>query len=114
MSDIVWSVKPENDIMEEIFLRMRLYPTTVLEAKGINYLIDFPFNKINFKFSLVLKNSLYLIFKESVNNLVKYSQCKIATLSMNIVDENICLKIQDDGIGLDHGELIHFGGLIKM
>ena len=114
MSDIVWSVKPENDTIEEILSRMRLYSTTVLEAKGINYLIDFPVDKINIKVSLEIKNSLYLIFKEAVNNLVKYSQCQNALLSLNIVDENICLKIQDDGLGFDQSELKHLGGLINM
>lgn len=114
MSDIVWSVKPENDTLEEILSRMRLFATTVLEVKGINYIINFPINKINFKISLEIKISLYLIFKEAVNNLVKYSQCKNATLTLNIVDENICLKIQDDGIGFDHRELKHVGGLMNM
>ena len=114
MSDIVWSVRPENDTIEEILSRMRLYSTTVLEAKGLNYLIDFPVDKINIKISLEIKNSLYLIFKEAVNNLVKYSQCQNATLSLNIVDENICLKVQDDGLGFDQSELKHLGGLINM
>lgn len=114
MSDIVWCVNPENDVMEVVLARMRIYATTVLEAKGINYTINFPTQNVDYKLSLDVKNNLYLIFKEAVNNLVKYSQCNKATISLTVDENNIHLKIQDDGIGFNADEVKHRGGLINM
>ena len=114
MSDIVWCVNPENDVMEEVLARMRIYATTLLEAKGINYSIYFPTQNVDHKLSLDVKNNLYLIFKEAVNNLAKYSCCSKATLSLIVDEKNIRLKIQDDGIGFNTEEVKHRGGLINL
>ena len=57
---------------------------------------------------------MYLIFKEAVNNLAKYSHCNQATLSLTVDEKKICLKIQDDGIGFNEEEVKHRGGLINM
>jgi signal transduction histidine kinase/ligand-binding sensor domain-containing protein len=99
MSDIVWSIKPENDSLEELLTRMRQYATDILESKGIDYTIDFPKEKLEYKFSLEVKNNLYLIFKEAVNNLCKYAQCQHAYLSLSINHKIMTVLIRDDGIG---------------
>ena len=99
MSDIVWSIKPENDSMEEMLSRMRQYATDMLESKNIDYTIDFPKEKSDYIFSLEVKNNLYLIFKEAVNNLCKYAQCQHAHLSLSIDQKIMTVLIRDDGIG---------------
>ena len=57
---------------------------------------------------------MYLIFKAAVNNLAKASRCNTATLSLSVDEKNICLKIQDDGIGFNVEDVKHRGGLINM
>lgn len=99
MSDIVWSVNPENDAMEEVLARMRMYATTVLEAKGINYNIDFPTSNIDYKLPLDVKNNLYLIFKEAVNNLAKYSNASQANVKVKVNEGILNLIIEDNGVG---------------
>jgi ligand-binding sensor domain-containing protein/two-component sensor histidine kinase len=99
MSDIVWSIKPENDTLDEMLIRMRQYATGMLESKGIDYTIDFPIEKTDFKLPLEVKNNIYLIFKEAVNNLCKYAQCRQVNLTLRIENKKMKLVIQDDGIG---------------
>ena len=101
MSDIIWSVKPENDTLEETFSRMRLYATSVLEAKGILYTLDFPVKNTTNKLLPEVKNNLYLIFKEAVNNLAKYSNCKHAHLSISIKSKQLSMLIRDNGVGFN-------------
>jgi len=114
MSDIIWNINPGNDTIEEVMSRMREYATTILEAKNIDYSFNFPKQKMDCRLSMEVKNNLYLIFKEAVNNLSKYSGCTHATLSMASEEKNIHLKIEDNGIGFDEQEIKHRGGLVNM
>ena len=114
MSDIIWNIHPGNDTIEELMSRMREYASTILEAKEIPYKFDFPEGRNEMKLSMDLKNNLFLIFKEAVNNIAKYSACKQATLSLRTEDKMIHLRIADDGVGFDIAALDHIGGLRNM
>jgi signal transduction histidine kinase len=114
MSDIIWNINPGNDTIEEVMSRMREYATTILEAKNIDYTFDFPKEVIECKLSMEIKNNIYLIFKESVNNLSKYSNCTMVNLSIIFDEKNIHLKIEDNGRGFNEEEIKHRGGLNNM
>ena len=114
MSDIIWNIKPNNDTFEELMSRMREYGTVILEAKKIQYEINFPTEKIDFKLTMEAKRNLYLIFKEAVNNLAKYSGATQAKLILNFDNAYIHMKIEDNGAGFNINELRHRGGLTNM
>src|SRR5205085_10457817 len=96
MSDIIWNINPGNDTIEEVMSRMREYATTILEAKKIDYIFNFPKEKMECRLNMEVKNNMYLIFKEAVNNLSKYSGCTIAKLSLTFDEKNIHMKIEDN------------------
>ncbi len=114
MSDIIWNINPGNDTIEEVMSRMREYATSILEAKNIDYTFNFPKEKMDCKLSMEVKNNMYLIFKEAVNNLSKYSGGTNVNLSLIFDEKNIHLKIQDNGIGFNQDEIKHRGGLSNM
>jgi signal transduction histidine kinase len=47
------------------------------------------------------RHDIYLIFKETVNNIAKHSQCSEASIKIMIQKKSIILSIQDNGIGFD-------------
>lgn len=114
MRDIIWNINPENDTLEEVMSRMRDYASSLLEAKGIEYRFDFPKEMIDCKLSMDVKNNLYLIFKEGVNNLSKYSQCTHAVFSIMFDEKYIYLSIEDNGTGFRKEAIYHNGGLRNM
>ncbi|MBS1781463.1 MAG: sensor histidine kinase [Bacteroidetes bacterium] len=114
MSDIIWNIRPGNDTIEEVMSRMREYATTLLEAKGIDYVFNFPKEKIDCSLTMEVKNNMYLIFKEAVNNLSKYADCTQANLSLTFDEKHIYLTVQDNGKGFNEAEIIHRGGLRNM
>lgn len=114
MSDIIWNINPGNDTIEEVMSRMREYATTILEAKNIDYTFRFPKEKMECTLSMEVKNNVYLIFKEAINNLSKYSSATNANLSLTFDEKHIHLKIEDNGKGFDIDQVIHRGGLINM
>lgn len=114
MSDIIWNIKPGNDTIEEVMSRMREYVTTILEAKNINYIFNFPKEKLDCKLTIEVKNNLYLIFKEAVNNLSKYADATEARLTLAFDEKQIRLVVEDNGKGFDETTISHTGGLRNM
>ncbi|MBK8557756.1 MAG: hypothetical protein IPL65_19320 [Lewinellaceae bacterium] len=45
------------------------------------------------------RRNLYLIFKEALNNAIKYSRCKSMQVGLEVVENDLVLRIADDGIG---------------
>ena len=75
MSDIVWMIKPGNDDFKSIEDRMLNFANERCTPADIN----FEFNKEPstdvMQISMEMRRDIYLIFKEAVNNAVKYSGC---------------------------------------
>lgn len=114
MSDLVWKMNPANDTLEEVMSRMQEYAVSILEAKDIQFTLDFPKDHPGMKLPMEVKNNLYLIFKEAVNNLAKYADCSQTTLVLVLEKSSLRLEIWDNGKGFDEESLSHKGGLINM
>ena len=103
MSDIVWAINPTRDHLSDLTQRMRRFASDVLSPRGIS----FKFNAPNFDEEIVVKTNLrrevYLIFKESINNIVKHSGAKNVIIELQISDTDLILKISDDGKGFIYG-----------
>jgi signal transduction histidine kinase len=101
LDDIVWNISPKNDALSSLIARMTRYASELFEAKQINFSMKVPERLSDIKLSMDQRRNVYLIFKESVNNLVKYSKCKHALVSIDTDKRHAYLTIEDDGIGFD-------------
>lgn len=110
MSDIVWSVDPKNDSLQELIMRMREFATSVFEAKGITYTFDLPADVPTLVLTVEMKNNLYLIFKEAVNNVVKHANATHVVISLALRGRSLHLEVRDDGIGIGPSTNTRHGG----
>lgn len=101
LDDIIWSINPKNDTMDRILARMRRFASEVFEAKEINGLIDFSLEAKNLSLSMDKRRHFYLLFKEAVNNLAKYSRCKNAAVRTSYHNGYMRLVVSDDGVGFN-------------
>jgi signal transduction histidine kinase/ligand-binding sensor domain-containing protein len=99
MSDIVWSVNPQNDTFENLALRMKNHLAKVLEAARIDYEIDIDPALASLYLPLDLKRNLYLIFKEGLNNVVRHAQGTRVSFSIRRDKSNLVMVMKDDGRG---------------
>jgi signal transduction histidine kinase len=101
MDDIVWSIKPMNDSMQKITARMREIATSVLEAKDID--LDFRTDPSieEVKMDMQARRDFFLVFKEAINNIAKYSNASKAQIHLALHHQRLIMIIQDDGIGFD-------------
>ena len=114
MDDLIWNTRPENDSLETLIVRMREYAAEVLEAAGISFTLHSP-NSINHvKLDMQQKRNLYLIFKEAVNNLAKYSNTKKASIHFEYQKKFLQMIITDEGTGFTLTSIKKGNGLDNM
>jgi ligand-binding sensor domain-containing protein/two-component sensor histidine kinase len=101
MSDIVWSINPVNDSVENMLVRMKQYAAEMLEPKNINYTFYVDDKVKKTRFGLETRKDIYLVFKESINNAVKYSECRNLRVDLQLLKKSFEITITDDGKGFD-------------
>jgi two-component system sensor histidine kinase UhpB len=114
MSDIVWTINTKNDSFEQIILRLRSFTYNLLRAKGIEHTFHADENLDSMKLSMEKRRNFYLIFKETLNNLVKYSNASHVSISLTHEHHFIILTISDNGIGFDSKKTYTGNGLLSM
>ncbi len=114
MDDIVWSINPANDTLENLLLRIKQFASKVFEAKNINYEIFIDESVKDIKLPMEYRQHIYLILKEAINNLVKYSECTQATIEVKHQNKILSLYLSDNGIGFDKNKIKYGNGLLNM
>jgi ligand-binding sensor domain-containing protein/two-component sensor histidine kinase len=112
MDDIVWSVNPDNDRFSNMLVRMREYAVEMLESKNIDFNFHIAKEVDELRIPMQLRKDYFLIFKEAVNNLAKYSGCSNADISIEKINRNIVTIIADNGKGFE-AQIINSGNGLK-
>jgi signal transduction histidine kinase len=99
MSDIVWAVNPQHDTLLDLVRRMRRHAEDVLSAPGMELRFNAPGGDQSVRFSVDVRRSVFLIFKEAVNNVARHSHCASVSIDLRIEDSRFILEIADDGTG---------------
>lgn len=114
MDDIVWSINPRNDSIEDLMLRIKRFASKLLEAKEIEYTIDIDDSIHNAKLDMETRQHIYLIMKEAINNLVKYSNCTKACIKVKYNNNYLKIEISDNGKGFNQQQIQLGNGIISM
>jgi signal transduction histidine kinase len=114
MDDIVWNINPDNDSMEQLFLRIKIFAAKLFEAKGINYKIDIDEDVNRINVLMEYRQHIYLIMKEAINNLVKYSDCTEAAIIVSYNTKLLFIVIKDNGKGYNANTITFGNGLNSM
>ena len=114
MDDIIFSLNPRNDSMEQMLLRIRQFATPLFEAKGIDYDFHFAEGVKAAALSVEQRQQVYLILKEAINNLVKHAGCSIASVRAEIDVDEIIFTLKENGKGFDTAAEAAGNGLYSM
>ena len=101
MSDIVWSIHPENDTMERVVNRMKEFCGEILDPRDILYSFENVELLSGLNLDIESRKNLFLIFKEVVNNTAKYSQATRIDIVFGKTDRGWRIAIADNGKGFD-------------
>lgn len=104
MSDIIWAIKPDNDKMENMLVRMREYAAYALESKDIDVSFSVDDDVLEKNLDMQQRRDVFLIFKEAVNNAAKYSGARSVKIKLQKALNNIVMEIADNGKGFNRAE----------
>lgn len=101
MDDIVWSINPVNDSMAKIIARMKETAGTVLEPAQIEYRFEVDPDVPDLHLAMEVRREIFLIFKEALNNIVKYAGCSMVIFKFSKKAPDLVLTISDNGTGFE-------------
>jgi len=94
-------VKPSNDKFSNLGTHIREFSVPLFESKEINFEIEFPDSISEIPLPMETRRNIYLIIKESVNNLIKYSECTSASIKATYEGGDLVFTVKDNGKGFD-------------
>ncbi|MDB6027350.1 MAG: putative two-component system sensor kinase [Verrucomicrobiales bacterium] len=97
--EIVWFINPEYDTAHELLLRMKEVADNLLG--GITYRFETPTENLFQKLPLEFRQNLFLIFKETLTNIMKHSKASCVEIKLSEDHGEWRLSIQDNGIGFN-------------
>jgi len=103
MDDIIWAVNPQNDHFNDLAVRMREFAIPLLEASNISFEINIQEDILDTRVKMESRKNIFLIFKESVNNILKHAACTAMKVTVSKTGNKLELTISDNGKGFDVG-----------
>lgn len=101
MNDIVWTIKADNDHFEHVVNRMRAFAVNMTEARGISLDFKVEGDVEKLYLNMEARKNLYLIFKEAVNNSVKYANADTISVVISYQQYRLEMMISDNGRGFE-------------
>jgi ligand-binding sensor domain-containing protein/signal transduction histidine kinase len=114
MSDIVWAINPKRDLLQDLTQRMRRFASDVFTARTIEFGFRAPDSDHSLKVGAELRREVFLIFKESINNIVRHSDCKRVDIELHTANGGLELRLSDDGKGFDTAQASDGNGMANM
>ena len=97
LDDIVWSIDSRNDTAGDLTDRMQDYVNQIFVHGNVDVQYNFDNLRMHEKLPVDVKENIYLIFKESVNNVVKHSDADKLEITFSFSGKTYELKISDNG-----------------
>jgi PAS domain S-box-containing protein len=114
MSDIVWAINPQKDHLSDLKQRMRRFAADVLTSRGVELDFQAPLEGDDIALGANIRREVFLVFKETINNMVKHSGLSRAEIDFRIAGGQLTLRVSDNGIGFDTNSEGDGHGLMSM
>lgn len=109
IKDIVWFTNPGNDTAQDLLSRLQDVANTLLAGAECDFSgeIQHPSARIPLDF----RRNLFLIFKETIANIVKHANATRVTITLTEAAGLWRLRVQDNGAGFDPNSAKQGNGL---
>ncbi len=100
MGDIVWMIKPGESEASSLKQRMERFAYEICSSKNIGTTINID-ELEKAKLTMEQRKNIYLVFKEALNNAVKYSGTERTDIKITVQNKELVLQVKDHGKGFD-------------
>lgn len=101
LDEIVWAVNPQYDSIQDSASYLWLHSQRMLNPAGIEVRFAQGADIPSRSFGSRRRHSLFLAFKEALNNVVRHSHAEVVNFSIGVENEAVVVVIADDGVGFD-------------
>ena len=100
--DLLWVIDPQKDSLADTFLRLKAFGEDLFEQSSIDFTTS-EFQEVFTErmLSPKTKKQLVMIFKEAMNNCLKYADANQANLSLSLDGKFSKMEFIDNGRGFD-------------
>lgn len=105
MRDIVWSIDARRDKVQDLCNRMQEQAEEMLAPKAIKYRIKVENLELEKKLSTEVRQTLYLIFKECLANIVKHAAATQVEVHFGNLGKGFEMRVSDNGAGLKNDKI---------
>ncbi|HMS64672.1 MAG TPA: two-component regulator propeller domain-containing protein [Ignavibacteria bacterium] len=100
--DLIWAMNPQEDSLYDFAVRLKDFGNELFENTGITFNFDGISESFrNVTLSMNSKRHLIYIFKEGMNNILKYANCTKVNLTFDLYDNDLEILLEDNGVGFD-------------
>ena len=99
MEEIVWAQDPKRDDLDKVADYFSSFATNLLADSRVACRLNFPVNLPAIPLEAQKRHELFLVFKESLNNVIKHAAATEVRIALAWVDQAIHLSIEDNGRG---------------
>jgi ligand-binding sensor domain-containing protein/signal transduction histidine kinase len=114
LDEIVWAVNPKHDTATSLSTYLCDYAQQFLKSAMIDCRLDvardIPTNYLDSN----QRHNFFLAFKESLTNVVRHSQATAVTIRIKVIGGELCVSVEDNGMGLATLAAETADGLINM
>ena len=108
MSDIIWMINTKTDNFLNLIFRMQSIYKESLETNDTQVIFKYDQEIENFKLTANQTKSIYLIYKEAINNINKYANASKVEITIMRNNETIEMSIKDNGNGFNQHDIMAF------
>ncbi len=93
---------------------MRSFAHQLLKARKVEYTFEVDEKLSKIALPMQVRKNFYLVFKEAITNIIKYSKASRVSISLTEKNKSIFLKIRDNGVGIPVNAETMGNGLLNM
>jgi signal transduction histidine kinase/ligand-binding sensor domain-containing protein len=115
LQDIIWVLNPRNDSLDNLAAYIREYALKFFEPMNVQLSFEYPANIPAVKLSEEVRRNIFLVMKETFNNIAKHAQGRNIQVKLAADKSNIEIVVCDDGKGFETSHVPAFSnGLNNM
>jgi signal transduction histidine kinase/ligand-binding sensor domain-containing protein len=100
LSDIVWSIDPDKDHLNNLSTRMRRLASDLLSSRDIGFTFDVH-GETDVRVAAETRRGVFLAFKETLNNVVRHAGSREVRIEVRLDSGLLSFSVTDDGCGFD-------------
>lgn len=99
--DILWSLNPKNDTLGELLAHIKEFGYEMFNDTPVAFEDETFVNDTGKRLSLEMSRNILMIFKEAINNALKYSKADHVHFIAGTNQDVLEIQLKDNGIGFD-------------